>query len=466
MSLLKTKYRSQEAVERKNSGSFRRFMRFSPRLERRRSNHCRRLLHVHLLLVGFGCLAVALSGCSAPIQTSTQGASLMASPGAVSFGTVPLGQTASSNVSLVNQGSDAVTVSSVSVAGQSFSISETSGLPMTVPAGSAYALNINFSPAATGAATGQLMITTNSEANPTLSVSLNGTGTATAASAPTLSSLSCMSGSMTVAGTDSCTLTLTSAAASGGFTASLTSNSSAVTLPVSMTVPAGATSASFTATVSSVITPQTATLTASAGGAAETFVLQLGVSVHTLSINASSMSFGNVDLNSPATQSLTLTWPGTSSVTLSGATVTGAGFSVSGASFPLTLSPNQTSTLSVQFDPTAAGAVSGSLTITSSTTSVGTVVIALSGTGVASSYEVNLNWEAPTNSTDTIAGYNVFRSPSGGSSYAQLNSSVVTQTTYVDGAVQNGQTYDYIVESVDASGAESVPSNTAAVTIP
>jgi hypothetical protein len=178
------------------------------------------------------------------------------------------------------------------------------------------------------------------------------------------------------------------------------------------------------------------------------------------------MSFGNVDLNSPATQSLTLTWPGTSSVTLSGATVTGAGFSVSGASFPLTLSPNQTSTLSVQFDPTAAGAVSGSLTITSSTTSVGTVVIALSGTGVASSYEVNLNWDAPTNSTDTIAGYNVFRSPSGGSSYAQLNSSVVTQTTYVDGAVQNGQTYDYIVESVDASGAESVPSNTAAVTIP
>jgi hypothetical protein len=32
--------------------------------------------------------------------------------------------------------------------------------------------------------------------------------------------------------------------------------------------------------------------------------------------------------------------------------------------------------------------------------------------------------------------------------------------------IQNGQTYDYIVESVDASGVESIPSNTAPVSIP
>jgi len=77
-----------------------------------------------------------------------------------------------------------------------------------------------------------------------------------------------------------------------------------------------------------------------------------------------------------------------------------------------------------------------------------------------------LSWDAPTSSTDPVAGYNVYRSPSGTPAYQQINTAVVTQTTYVDASVQNGQTYDYIVESVDPSGIESAPSNTAAVIVP
>ena len=79
-------------------------------------------------------------------------------------------------------------------------------------------------------------------------VSLSGTGV------PVLSGLSCTSGSFTGAGTDSCTVTLNAAAATGGFAVSLASNNSNVTVPASVTVAAGATSASFTATVSSVST--------------------------------------------------------------------------------------------------------------------------------------------------------------------------------------------------------------------
>jgi hypothetical protein len=41
------------------------------------------------------------------------------------------------------------------------------------------------------------------------------------------------------------------------------------------------------------------------------------------------------------------------------------------------------------------------------------------------------------------------------------------QLAYTDAsAVEGGQTYDYIVESVDGSGNESSPSNMASVTIP
>jgi len=43
---------------------------------------------------------------------------------------------------------------------------------------------------------------------------------------------------------------------------------------------------------------------------------------------------------------------------------------------------------------------------------------------------------------------------------------VMATTTFTDTNVTNGQTYDYIVESVDASGVTSAPSNMAAVPIP
>jgi hypothetical protein len=175
-----------------------------------------------------------------------------------------------------------------------------------------------------------------------------------------------------------------------------------------------------------------------------------------------------VVLNSPATQSLTLISTGTASVTVSTATVTGTGFTVSGASFPLTLSPNQTATLSIEFDPTAAGTASGSLTLSSNSSTGSSTVIALTGTGETafSSNQITVTWDAPPTSSNRVAGYNVYRSPSGSSSYQQLNAWAVTQTSYVDTTAQDGQTYDYIVESIDGFGFKSSPSNMATAATP
>ena len=186
----------------------------------------------------------------------------------------------------------------------------------------------------------------------------------------------------------------------------------------------------------------------------------------TLSIDATSVGFGNVALNQPATQTLTLSSTGTSSVTVNSAVLVGAGFTLSGTALPTTLAPGQTATAGVQFDPTVVGAASGTLTISSTSSSNPTATIAITGTGTAVSYAVDLSWDAPVDSTDPVAGYNIYRSLSGSSTYQLLNSSVEGLTAYVDSTVQNGTSYDYIVESVDSSGVESVPTSPVALTIP
>jgi hypothetical protein len=195
-------------------------------------------------------------------------------------------------------------------------------------------------------------------------------------------------------------------------------------------------------------------------------VVQLSAAAPGLSVNATTIAFGNVDLNAPATQSITLTSTGTSPVTVNSATTSGTGFSASGLTFPLTLNPGQTATLSVAFNPTTAVLFTGALTISSNASSNGTVTISLSGTGISVTYDVDLSWSAPTDNTDPVSGYRIYRAPTGSSTYQVLNSSLNTPTTFTDANVVSGTTYQYYVTSVDAAGAESVPSNIATIAIP
>jgi len=384
---------------------------------------------------------------------------LSVSAGSIGFGSVNVNTPTTQTLTLSSTGTSAVTISAATLTGSGYAISGVT-FPITLNPNQTATLTVQFDPTTAGAAAGQLTLTSNSSSGTSTVISLSGMGL------PVLSALTCTNGSMTGAGTDGCTVTLSVAAASGGFAVSLASNNSAVTVPATVTVAAGSSTGSFTATVSSVSTAQTVTLTASANSVAKTFALQLGAGVPTLSVNATTIAFGDVTLNTPSTQSVTLTSTGTAPVTVNAATVSGTGFTISGGPFPITLNPNQTTTISVQFDPLTAVALTGQLTITSNSSTGSSKVIGLSGTGVDVSYEVSLTWDAPTSSPDPVVGYNVYRAPSGSTNYQQLNSGAVTQTNYIDTTVANGQTYDYIVESVDSAGVTSTPSNMAAVPIP
>lgn len=90
-----------------------------------------------------------------------------------------------------------------------------------------------------------------------------------------LGSFSCTSSTINTPGSTSCSVTLTGAAPTGGFTVSLSSNNANLTVPSSVTVAAGQTSNSFTATGAQVSANQTAAVTASAGGVNLTSTLNL-----------------------------------------------------------------------------------------------------------------------------------------------------------------------------------------------
>ena len=79
-------------------------------------------------------------------------------------------------------------------------------------------------------------------------------------------------------------------------------------------------------------------------------------------------------------------------------------------------------------------------------------------------HSVTLSWTASI--SPNITGYNIYRSMTSGGPYTKLNSSLIAATTYLDTAVQAGQTYYYVVTSVDLSGVESAYSNQATAVVP
>ena len=84
--------------------------------------------------------------------------------------------------------------------------------------------------------------------------------------------------------------------------------------------------------------------------------------------------------------------------------------------------------------------------------------------GGGAQHSVTLNWEA---STSAVVGYYAYRGTTSGGPYSKLNpNSIDPNTSYVDTTVTNGQTYYYVVTSVDSSGLESTYSTQVTATVP
>src|SRR5882672_2189475 len=114
-----------------------------------------------------------------------------------------------------------------------------------------------------------------------------------------------------------------------------------------------------------------------------------------LGANPTSLNFANVNVGSTSSLSVTLTNNGNSNVTISSVTVAGAGFSATGVTSGTVLTPNQSIALNPVFTPTAAGSVTGSVSVLSNATN-SPATISLSGVGVTPASSAFTTWVAPS----------------------------------------------------------------------
>ncbi len=117
-----------------------------------------------------------------------------------------------------------------------------------------------------------------------------------------------------------------------------------------------------------------------------------GVADGQLMVSPASEAFGSVTVGSKQSQAVTLTNNSSASVNISQASVSGAGFQLSGITTPLTLNSSQSATFTISFAPQATGSASGTVTITSNAPNP-TLTMALSGTGTTATGQLTV---APT----------------------------------------------------------------------
>jgi hypothetical protein len=169
----------------------------------------------------------------------------------------------------------------------------------------------------------------------------------------------------------------------------------------------------------------------------------------------------------PALQITTTTLPNGTEGSPYDATVSATGgtppytWSISSGSLPSAVALAAT-TGNISGTPSTSGTFTPTLRVTDSANNALTQSYSFTISGTADS--VLLNWTASPSAG--VTGYNVYRSMASGSVYAKITSSPVGGLTYTDTTVVDGQTYYYVVTSVDATGDESAYSEDVQMNIP
>ena len=388
---------------------------------------------------------------------------LTISPGTLSFGSVNLGSSASQSATLTASNGP-VTISSGSTSSSQFAIKGLT-FPLTIPAGQSIQATIQFTPTAAGAAAGQDQFISNAS-NSSVAELLSGVGVAS--SQLTLSPSTLNFGNVNVGSSASLSATLTASNGAVTISSGTTSGSQfaikGLTFP--LVIPAGQSiqaTIQFIPSAAGTVSGQDE-FVSNANSPAQSLT-GTGVSntaSSQLTVSPSTLSFGNVNVGSTASLQATLTASG-GPVTISSDATSTSEFAITGVSLPVTLQAGQSVQATIQFTPNAAGAASAQdQFVSNAANSPGREQ--LTGSGVAStSHSATLSWQAGASG---ISGYNVYRGVANGGPYSQINSGLVSATSYTDSTVQAASTYYYVTTEVNSQGQESGYSNVAEAQIP
>jgi hypothetical protein len=389
---------------------------------------------------------------------------LTASVGSLNFTNVQVGNSQPQSVTLTNSGGSILTISQAALTGSSSFTLSGLALPLALAAGQSTTFAVGFAPVSGGNASGNLTFSSNAS-NPSMSLPLSGSAvmpgqlTATPANLAFGSIQSGANVTLTdsLKNTGGASVTISQATVTGtGF------NISGLSFP--MVLNPGA-----SVTFSAVFAPQSAlngiggiSVTSTASNPSLTVPLSgTGTAQGQLTVAPTALNFGSAAVGTTVTQTSSLS-AGGASVTVSSASLSSAEFSLTGASFPMTIPAGQSVPVTLMFAPQSSGTANAALSV--ATNGGSTATQSLSGVGVApTQHSVSLSW---ADSGSGVVGYNVFRGNASGGPYAQINSAPTTTAAYSDNTVVSGQTYYYVTTAVNGSGVESGYSNEAQGVIP
>jgi hypothetical protein len=409
-------------------------------------------------------VSLALSG------TAVAAGSLSATPTSFSFGNLQVGTNQTQTETLKNTGGDSLTISQATVSGAGFSYTGLS-LPLTLAANQSATFGVVFAPTTAGASSGSVALTV-SGSSTAVDIALSGTGVAPATLTATPASLTftnitvgqnqAQTETVKNIGGENATISLATVTGTGF-------SISGISVPVTLTP---GQSASFTVTFA----PGSAGSfpgSVAIGSNASNPALSIGLTGSAVTptpgtLAVSSVNVGSVVVGTSGTQTGTLSATGASvsvsSVGLNG--INPSEFSISGLTFPVTVTTTQPVTFTVKFTPGATGVASASASFASTASNTPTAG-SLTGTGTAAPvHSVSLGWTAST--TTGVTSYNVYRAIYSGSacgSYTNIGSSPSSIPAYTDSVVADGTTYCYATTAVDPSG-ESAYSNIIQAVIP
>ena len=353
------------------------------------------------------------------------------------FPSIDINATTTATITIVNQGTGTGILNNISVTGAGFVITGSPVQPANIPAGQNLHFGITFAPTQAGNFTGTFSLTLNGS---TISGTLSGatsTPNLTASYALADGNAHALSSGTTISfpqidvnTTTTATITIVNQGTGTGILNSISVTGTGFLISGSPILPANipagqnlhfgivfapTQSGNFAGTFS--ITLNGSTISGTLSGSTNTPTLSVSYAladgiVHAFS-NGTAIAFPSVDINSTTTATITIINQGTGTGTVTGISLTGSGFQLSGApQTPLSIPANQGVHFGIVFAPTTAGSFSGAFTISLTGQSISGTLTASTATASFSLSYVDPNTSnilpLPTNSTlkfpDTLAG--------------------------------------------------------------